>query len=98
MHFLVSCVLGVRGLVALEKVFSSKGPIRILKVLTEILELHVSDIAKRTGLNYSATNQHLRVLENLGLVRHKKYGRVRFFLLDETNLGARMLRELIEAW
>lgn len=87
-----------RDLVAIEEVFSSKGPMRILKVLTEIAELHVSDIARRTGLNYSATNQHLRVLESLGIVRHKKYGRVRFFRFDTENPGAKMIRELIEAW
>jgi len=85
-------------LVAIEEVFSSKGPIRILKVLTEIAELHVSDIARRAGLNYYATDQHLRVLESLGLVRHKKYGRIRFFRFDEENPGARIIKELIEAW
>ena len=85
-------------MVAIEEVFSSKGPMRILKVLTEIAELHVSDIARRTGLNYSSTNQHLRVLESLGLIRNKKYGRVRFFRFDEANPGARMVKELIEAW
>ena len=85
-------------MVVIEEVFSSKGPMRILRVLTEIAELHVSEIARRTGLNYSTTNQHLRVLESLGLVRHKKYGRVRFFRFDEANPGARMVKELIEAW
>lgn len=72
----------VTGLVALEDLFSSKGPIRILGALTEIAELHVSDIARRTGLHYSAINQNLRVLESLGLIRHKTYGKIRFFLQD----------------
>ena len=78
-------------MVALEEVFYSKGPMRFLRVLTELAELHVSDIAKRAGLNYSTTNQHLQVLESLGLVRHKKYGRVRFFRFDEANPGARIV-------
>ena len=85
-------------MVAIEEVFSSKGPMRVLRVLTEIAELHVSGIARRTGLNYSTANQHLRVLESLGLVRRRKFGRVRFFRFDEANLGARMVKELIEAW
>ena len=85
-------------MVAIEEVFSSKGPIRILRVLTEIAELHVSGIARRAGLNYATTNQHLRVLESLGLVRHRKFGRVRFFRFGEANPGARMVKDLIEAW
>ena len=85
-------------MVAIEEVFSSKGTMRILRVLTEIAELHVSDIARRAGLNYSAANQHLRVLESLGLVRHKRYGRVRFFRLNEEDPGARIVKELIESW
>ncbi len=82
----------------IEDVFSSKGRIKILEVLADIGELNVSEIARRTGLNYSATNQHLRVLENHDLIRHKKFGRVRIFRLNEENPGARMVRELIESW
>ena len=85
-------------LVAIEEVFSSRGPMRILRVLTELAELHVSDIARRTGSNYSTTNQHLRILESLSLVRHKRYGRVRLFRFDETDRRARMIKKLIEAW
>ena len=82
----------------IEDVFSSKGRMKILKVLADVGELNVSEIARRGGLNYATTNQHLQVLERHGLVKHKKFGRVRIFRLDEENPAARMIGELIESW
>ena len=83
---------------AIEEVFSSRGRMKILRVLAEIGELNVSEIARRAGLNYATTNQHLLVLENHGLVRHKKFGRIRIFRFDEENPRARIVRKLIEFW
>ena len=83
---------------AIEEVFSSKGRVRILKILTKIGELNISEIARRTGLNYTTTNQHLQALEDHRLVRHKSFGRIRIFRLDEENPRARMVKELIEFW
>ena len=83
---------------AIEEVFSSKGRVKILKILTKIGELNISEIARRTGLNYTTTNQHLQALEHHRLVRHKSFGRIRIFRLDEENPRARMVKELIEFW
>ena len=83
---------------AIEEVFSSKGRVRILKILTEIGELNISEIARRAGLNYTTTNQHLQVLEEHKLVRHKSFGRIRIFRFDEENSRARMVKKLIEFW
>jgi DNA-binding IclR family transcriptional regulator len=82
----------------IEDVFSSKGRMKILKVLADVGQLNVSEIARRSGLNYATTNQHLQVLQSHGLVKHKKFGRVRIFRLNEENHAARMIRELIEFW
>jgi DNA-binding transcriptional ArsR family regulator len=84
--------------VAIEEVFSSKGRVKILRILAEIGELNISEIARRAGLNYATTNQHLLVLENHSLIRHKKFGRIRIFRFDEENLRARMIKKLIEFW
>ena len=83
---------------AIEEVFSSKGRVKILKILAKIGELNISEIARRAGLNYTTTNQHLLVLEDHGLVRHKKFGRIRIFRFDEENPRARMVQKLIEFW
>ncbi len=83
---------------AIEDVFSSKGRVKILRILSEIGELNISEIARRAGLNYSTTNQHLQALENHKLVRHKTFGRIRIFRYNEENPRAKMIRQLIEFW
>lgn len=82
----------------IEDVFSSKGRVKILRILAEIGELNISEIARRAGLNYSTTNQHLQALENHKLVRHKTFGRIRIFRYNEENPRAKMIRQLIEFW
>jgi len=83
---------------AIEEIFSSKGRVKILRILSEIGELNISEIARRAGLNYATTNQHLQVLENNKLICHKTFGRIRIFRYNEENPRARMIRQLIEFW
>ena len=82
----------------IEDVFSSKGRVRILRILAEIGELNISEIARRAGLNYTTTNQHLQTLEDAGLVRYKKFGRIRIFSFNDESPRARMSKRLIEFW
>ena len=77
---------------------SSKGRAKILKILSEIGELNISEIARRAGLNYATTNRHLGVLEEHGLVRHKRFGRIRIFRFNEENRRAELVRRLMELW
>jgi len=84
--------------VAIEEIFSSKGRMKILRILSEIGELNISEIARRAGLNYATTNQHLQILENNKLIMHKTFGRIRIFRYNEENPRARRIRQLIEFW
>ena len=83
---------------AIEDVFSAKGRVKILRILSEIGELNISEIARRAGLNYATTNQHLQILEDHKLVRHKTFGRIRIFRYNEENPRAKMIRQLMEFW
>jgi len=83
---------------SVETVFSSKGRVKILKILVEIGELNISEIARRARLNYATTNQHLRVLEESGIVHHKNFGRIRIFRFNNENPRARMIKDLINGW
>ena len=82
----------------IEDMFSSKGRVRILRILVEIEELNISEIARRAGLNYTTTNQHLQALESFGLVRHKRFGRIRIFRFNEGNPRAEIIKKLIESF
>jgi len=81
-----------------EDVFSSRGRVRILRILSEIGELNISEIARRARLNYTTTNEHLQVLEKAGLIRHKSFGRIRIYRFNEENTKARAIKDLMEVW
>lgn len=83
---------------AIEEVLSSKGRVKILKILADIGELNISEIARRAGLNYTTTNKHLMALERLGLILHKRFGRIRIFRFNEGNARAEIIRKLVDQW
>ncbi len=76
-----------------EEILGSKGRIRVLKVLSESKELNISEIGRRTGLNYSSVDKHLEKLEELGLVREKRYGKIRIFEILFRNLDITFERD-----
>ena len=83
---------------SLDKVLSSSGRIRILTLLSEVEQLHLTEIAKRTDQSYSATERHLDDLSKAGIVEERDYGRVRVFKLNLTNDRAKLLQDLILKW
>ena len=82
----------------LDRILSSSGRIRILTLLSEVEQLHLTEIAKRTDQSYSATERHLDDLSKAGIVEERDYGRVRVFKLNLTNDRAKLLQELIVKW
>ena len=82
----------------LEEVFSSKPRMKILRLLGRLGSLNVSDIAKRIGLNYSATNEHLKLLESEGVLVQRTYGRIRMYRFSESSAKAKAVQKLIETW
>jgi DNA-binding transcriptional ArsR family regulator len=82
----------------IEDVFSSRLRVRILKILAQVGELNVSEIARRLSVNYRTTNVHLRSLEGEGLLQHKEFGRIRLYRLNEHSPKIKALQVLIEVW
>jgi DNA-binding transcriptional ArsR family regulator len=81
-----------------EEVFSSKPRMKILKLVARLGALNVSDIARRINMNYSTTNEHLKVLEAEGVLQQRVYGRIRMYKFNEGSAKARAVQNLIEAW
>jgi len=48
-----------------EEILGSRGRIRVLQVLTESGELNISEVSRRTGLNYTSVQRHLMKLKEL---------------------------------
>jgi DNA-binding transcriptional ArsR family regulator len=81
-----------------EQVFSSRLRMKILKVLVQIGEANVSEIARRSGVNYQSAMMHLQVLEDEGIIQHKMFGRIRLYRLNEHSPKAKAVQNLIEVW
>jgi len=81
-----------------EEFFSSKLRMKILKVLVQMGELNVSEIARRLNVNYNTAIKHLKILEDEGMVRHKVFGRIRLYRLNEHSPKAEAVQRLLEAW
>ena len=62
-----------------EELLGSRGRIRTLQILAESGELNISEVSRRTGLNYTSVERHLVKLAKLGLVKEKRYGKIRIF-------------------
>jgi DNA-binding transcriptional ArsR family regulator len=82
----------------IEEVFSSKPRMKILKLIARLGALNVSDITRRINLNYTTTNQHLKLLEDEGVLQQKVYGRIRMYKFNESSPKAKAVQNLIEAW
>ncbi len=81
-----------------EDVFSSRLRIKILKILMQVGELNVSEIARRLRVNYKTTDKHLGVLEDENMVKLKKFGRIRLYRLNESSPKTRAAQNLIRVW
>ncbi|MFW9830182.1 MAG: winged helix-turn-helix domain-containing protein [Candidatus Thorarchaeota archaeon] len=84
--------------ISVELLFSSRGRIKIIRLLAECGELNISEIARRTQLNHSTTRRHLQFLERAKLVQEKTFGRIRIYRYKIENLRALALRRFIELW
>lgn len=62
-----------------EELMGSRGRIRVLRVLSESRELNISEVGRRTGMNYTSVERHLEALRKMGLLREKRYGKIRIF-------------------
>jgi len=82
----------------IEEVLGNKTRLKILKILFQLSELNVSEIARRLGANHKTTVTHLKILENEGILQHKTFGRVRIYRFNESSQRARAVKNFIEAW
>ncbi len=82
----------------IEEVFSSKPRMKMLKLIARLGELNVSDIARRTGLNFTTTSRHLQVMEKEGVLQQRVYGRIRMYRFNQASPKAKAVMNLIDAW
>ncbi|MEM2440031.1 MAG: winged helix-turn-helix domain-containing protein [Candidatus Bathyarchaeia archaeon] len=82
----------------IEEVLGNRLRLKILKVLSQLRELNVSEIARRIGTNHKTVKEHLKILEKEGILQHKRFGIIHLYRLDEGSAKARAVKALVEAW
>jgi len=82
----------------LDEILSCRGRVRILMLLSNVMELNISEIARRVGLNYTTANRHLIELENAGLLQQKRFGGIRIYKFSDANSKAQAIKRLIKEW
>jgi len=71
---------------------------KILKLISRLGELNVSDVARRIGVNFTTTSKHLKLLEEEGILTQRTYGRIRMYRFNQTSVKAKVVQDLIEVW
>jgi DNA-binding transcriptional ArsR family regulator len=82
----------------IEDVLSSKGKIKILKILTHYEELNISEIVRRAQLNHATVTQHLDYFKAVGIVEEKTFGRIKIYRLSPEDAKVKVIRDLMESW
>jgi len=82
----------------LEEVISSKSRMKILKIIYQLGQLNVSDVARRLKLNFASTSKHLKLLESEGILQERTYGRVRMYRFNEGSAKAKAVQNLLDVW
>jgi predicted transcriptional regulator len=82
----------------LEEVLSSKSRMKILKLIYQLGQLNVSDVARRLKLNFVSTSKHLKLLESEGILQERTYGRVRMYRFNDGSAKAKTLQNLLDVW
>ncbi len=62
----------------------SEPKLKILEILYKELpeELHIREVQRRTGLNYERVNKYLNDLEQLGILKSRRKGRLKLYKID----------------
>jgi len=70
----------------ISRLFSAlndESRVRIVYLLMQEERIFVSEIAERTGQHISSVSHHLRILKDLGFVRHEREGKHVYHMLDD---------------
>lgn len=87
-------VEGTRGVAALFKALADDTRVRIAYALSQE-ELCVCDLASLARISVATASHHLRVLRQMGLVRHRREGKFVYYALDDAHV-VHLLRNALD--
>lgn len=76
----------------------SEPKLKILEALYKELpeELHIREIQRKTGLNYERVNKYLNDLEQLGVLKSRRKGRLKLYQINTSNPYGLQFLSIIE--
>lgn len=79
-----------------EELLGSKWKIRILKEIINEREINISSLVKRTNSFFKSVVEYLNLLEKLGIVKEKRFGKVRIIIANPRSEMFSLIERLIE--
>ncbi|MEM2178196.1 MAG: winged helix-turn-helix domain-containing protein [Candidatus Methanomethylicaceae archaeon] len=89
---------GFIEMLKIEDVLSSRGTMKILKILSDNEEMNITQISKKAMLNHKNTIIHLEKLIKANIVKERKYGKIRIFKINKDNEISLKIIDLIKTW
>ncbi|MCY3414090.1 MAG: winged helix-turn-helix transcriptional regulator [Candidatus Heimdallarchaeota archaeon] len=82
--------------VAVEDILSSKAKVLILKTLSQ-RDLNITAISTRVKVSHTRLKQYLQELEELGIVKHMRFGRILIYSMTDS-LQANKIKQFFNSW
>ncbi|GBF09593.1 hypothetical protein apy_13180 [Aeropyrum pernix] len=83
-------------MVRLEDIISSRGKLKILKVLFRRGQANITLIVRETGLHHRLVSKHIEELKTANIVGERRYGRLRIIYINYGEPKARILRDIVK--
>lgn len=80
----------------IEELITSKGKIKILKILLKNGQTNISRIVRETGLNHKRVEKHLEELKKANIVIERRYGKLRVYEANLDNPQTIKLKKILE--
>ncbi len=70
----------------------------MLTVMLESGELNISEITRRSGLSHTSASRHLEFLSRAGILKEKRFNRIRIFSLERSSPLVGALSRFLAEW
>uniref|UniRef100_A0A7J3ZMC8 ArsR family transcriptional regulator n=1 Tax=Fervidicoccus fontis TaxID=683846 RepID=A0A7J3ZMC8_9CREN len=79
----------------MEDILSSKGRVRVLRILYHFGEVNITKVVRESRLNHKSVVKHLQILVKAGIVSERTVGRSKLYSINFTNPKTIALRDIL---
>lgn len=82
----------------IERIFGSRGKLKILILLSHEKEQNITAISRKTGLNHTRVKLHLEELQNYEIIDEKRFGRIRIYQINTSEVAGYKIKQFLNSW